>query len=1524
MAARLRIGLSLALLLLCGLPLWGQAWSGILSNSRAIDWSGAGLPSTLPDGETTANPWTPPTRTTSCGTVTGTNNAAVDVPALQNAINACTTNGRVLTLNGTFAINARVNFYGNSITYRGTGPQSTIINLTGSGELFLGATAGGGPATLTSSPAAGATSFTVTSGSPPPANQIAYLTQCDTNTTGNPCTGTMADNGSVYVCGYNNSGICSVLTEAGEPRHQQQTIYVTNVTSTGGSNYTVTFTPGLYMPNWSTARTPTLTWNPSSFNGVGIGLEDMTIKQSGVDNASYASNELIEMSNTYASWVKGVRFIGGGAGTALYYINSSHGLISNNYFYVNANPHGSNFYSAAMEQGGTSDSLVLNNLSALGILWEGFGGNTGNVIAYNYVTSMFTEYVENSFFDHVPFSSFDLFEGNQSGVQHEDDTHGSGALNTYFRNYLSCIDPPFTTYGATGSSNPGVSLSRGLVISDFHRFVNVVGNAIGSSACTIYQGSAPASAFQIDLPHGDSLVTSTLMRWGNVTTITQSTDTPANSGIRFLSSEVPSSLPSPNASFSNPVPGSTTLPASFFMPVTAHPSGGTGLTWWKICTAWTTFPTSCSTSQTQPLPPVGPDVSGATNSPIDTTGHVNGHAYDIPAAVAYRTLPPDPAFQSTFTMTGSSWSGGIETLTGVSPAFPASNTPGWAGEHEQGPFTLTGVSSACLGGATELVLTGATTNSFSYALAVNPGVSCVGTIKFPNIRQFDERVYQLDSGGGTTFTLSTATAGTGSGTVSCSPSGSGISAGTPYSCTVTPTSGTIASVTGCGGSGTTTYTGTMPSSNCTVTATFAAQAATPAFSPAAGSYSSPQWVTILDSTPGATIFYTVDGSTPTTSSAQYTHRLNVAQTQTLKAVATASGYTNSAVASSAFTIAKAKTRFSLTPTSSPSTPVPYPPDLRACCGSNVASINSSSGSFNFTVLHNWIAKAVANGSTFTYTIQGFPTWMTGLSQVESAPPSDLHTATSCPATGTTTTDCSMKSFVIALMKDRTGLSSQPASPTTCTNLDYLEIINEFNTDSLSGSSTGWTGTYADLSVMANDISTYTHLWCANTIVVAGSASAVVGGHSNGENAHYDVALETLLVDWAAIPGASLPDAISFHIYGSRDTTIPGPMPTTLVSNSDPSCTAGNTPNSNCYIAVKDEVNQLNSSATLQNAAIVAWAKFLPIYSTEGGFGKVVQLGGTSTTTIGASYVAESMMAIAAQNPVNHMFYAADDPTWGCYWNCGSGSSAWLFAYNQMLAWLNGHSITGPLTSTAITGGKRWSLQLDSGSAELDFCDAWLTNCTTTTTFNTQTTLAGVTSPTGGALTLTQEPVLLTSSTATFTIASAGSGSGSFSGSNCANGTYANGTPITCTATASVGVFAGWTGTGSASTCSGTGSCTFTLAANSTLTGTFTATVATPTFSPVGGTYATAQAVTISDATSGASLFYTTDGSTPTTSSAPYSGPISVAVTTTVKAIAAKSGWTNSGVGTALYTISPAPAGAVLSGTPILAGTPQIR
>ena len=97
----------------------------------------------------------------------------------------------------------------------------------------------------------------------------------------------------------------------------------------------------------------------------------------------------------------------------------------------------------------------------------------------------------------------------------------------------------------------------------------------------------------------------------------------------------------------------------------------------------------------------------------------------------------------------------------------------------------------------------------------------------------------------------------------------------------------------------------------------------------------------------------------------------------------------------------------------------------------------------------------------------------------------------------------------------------------------------------------------------------------------------------------------------------------------------------------------------------------------------------------------------------------------------------------------------------------------------------------------------------------------------------------------------------------------------------------------------------------------TPTAGTPTFSPAAGSYSSGQTVTISSATAGATIHYTTDGSTPTTSSPKYAGPVTVSSNETLQAIAAESGYTTSSVGSASYviaTVLPAPTFSVASGT----------
>ena len=84
-------------------------------------------------------------------------------------------------------------------------------------------------------------------------------------------------------------------------------------------------------------------------------------------------------------------------------------------------------------------------------------------------------------------------------------------------------------------------------------------------------------------------------------------------------------------------------------------------------------------------------------------------------------------------------------------------------------------------------------------------------------------------------------------------------------------------------------------------------------------------------------------------------------------------------------------------------------------------------------------------------------------------------------------------------------------------------------------------------------------------------------------------------------------------------------------------------------------------------------------------------------------------------------------------------------------------------------------------------------------------------------------------------------------------------------------------------------------------GTTKRTCATPVASPAAGTFDTSTSVTLTTATSGADIYYTVDGSTPTSSSTKYSTAISLSTTTTIKAIAIKDGYYDSTVFSGTYT-----------------------
>lgn len=167
---------------------------------------------------------------------------------------------------------------------------------------------------------------------------------------------------------------------------------------------------------------------------------------------------------------------------------------------------------------------------------------------------------------------------------------------------------------------------------------------------------------------------------------------------------------------------------------------------------------------------------------------------------------------------------------------------------------------------------------------------------------------------------------------------------------------------------------------------------------------------------------------------------------------------------------------------------------------------------------------------------------------------------------------------------------------------------------------------------------------------------------------------------------------------------------------------------------------------------------------------------------------------------------------------------------------------------------------------------------------TQTVATPVFTPTGGTYTASQS-VTITCSTAGSTIRYTLDGSEP----TASSAVYSSAITITSTTTVKAKAFL------SGMNDSQTASATYTINASNT--------AATPVFSLAGGTYYGNVDVTLTCATSNATIRYTTDGTTPTAASKVYSGAITITATTTIKAYAAASSMKDSAVASATYTIS---------------------
>jgi hypothetical protein len=569
-----------------------------------------------------------------------------------------------------------------------------------------------------------------------------------------------------------------------------------------------------------------------------------------------------------------------------------------------------------------------------------------------------------------------------------------------------------------------------------------------------------------------------------------------------------------------------------------------------------------------------------------------------------------------------------------------------------------------------------------------------------------------------------------------------------------------------------------------------ASAATPTFSVASGNYTSWQNIKISSATSGATIYYTTDGSLPTTSSLVYSRPLNVSTSQTLQAIAVSSSSSPSAVASATYTI-----NIAASPTFGPA-PGPY-------SSGQIVSISDSNPN-----------------ATIYYTIDG-TTPTTGSTQ--------YGTPFLVPAPGTNT-PATVIVQAIATVPD-SGTSPVSSAVYTIGGTGTISLIQE-SVLSNNGQQITCSPTCPAFSINptgADDL-----------LFVA--AVGTGDGHNNQTN-----------IGSIACANASGPASCG-----------------TWVQPGAPVCQGWNSNGGgvDCGYVLSASPGITSVTVTMSSYTPYGTVYFREYQTTE-PTGFRFDVGATAFNSTGCDSCVTPGLSLSDANDV---VIASGAPQ-----SSFTGIDA---PYGDVETEPFTLSVIGDVLNTASGAGATLTGNGTSNNQATLFTIAF--------TDTPPVTAIPTISPAAGTYTSVQ-PVTISDSTPGAIIYYTTDSSTPTSGSTVYSGAIAVSTSETINAIALA----------RGSSASGVASAAFVINLPP---------AATPTFNPAGGTYDSPQNVSISDAASGATIYYTTDSSTPTTSSLVYSAPIAVSANETISAIAVASGYSTSAVGIASYIIgSPAPA-----------------
>lgn len=836
------------------------------------------------------------------------------------------------------------------------------------------------------------------------------------------------------------------------------------------------------------------------------------------------------------------------------------------------------------------------------------------------------------------------------------------------------------------------------------------------------------------------------------------------------------------------------------------------------CTTGTLYSGAISVASTTTIRAIAGGTGFTDSSILSATYTIN------PVAIAPSLAPGTGTYTSTQSVSMSSGSVGAIICYTVNGTTPATN--GGAGCTTGSLYsTPISVSSAetvkAIAGGTGYTDSLVTSATYSFQAAAPTASLAAGTYT-----------------GTQTTTLSTSSGSvicyTINGTTPATNGAAGCTTGTLYSGAISiTTSETLKAIAG--------GTGFVDSSVSSFAYVINKIAATPTFSPAAGTYNGTQLVTISTTSTGAVICYTTNGTTPATNGTTgcttgslYSSPVSVASSLTVKAIAGGTGYTDSAVGSAAYTIQTPVA----TPTFSPVAGT-YTATQNVTISTVTAGATICYTTDNSTPTTNG-AGTCTHGTTYstpvavsaTLTIQAIATKSGSVdSAIASAnyiitPVAATPTASPVPGTYSSTQSVTLStaSSGAIICYTTNGTTPKTNGTTGCTTgTKYTGAISVSTTQTILAVA-GGTG-FTDSGVL-------TALYTINAVAVAPSITPGTGTYASTQTV-----------------SMSTPSSGAVICY-----TTNGSTPST---NGASGCTAGSLYSTAITVSSAETVKAIAGGTgytdSLVTTAVYSFSAATPTASLPSG-----TYTGTQSTTLSTTAGGVICYTVNGTTPQT---------------NGGAGCTTGTL-YTTAI------SIATSETLKAVAGGTGY---VDSAVASFTYV---INKIAATPTF----------SPAAGTYNGTQTVTISTTSTgAVICYTTNGTTPATNGTTGCTTGTLYS-AAITVSSTQTVKAIAGGTGY----TDSAVGSAAYTIQTP----------VATPTFSPVSGTYNGTQNVTISTATAGATICYTTDGSTPTTngsgtctSGTTYTTPVSVTLSLTIKAVATKSGSVDSALASSAYIIT---------------------